>query len=111
MLTVPTTALAGNGSPDARGRCCALFPGVQSSDQEQKFDADGDYARKYVPELRDMPNKYLFNPWDAPADILARARVRLGSDYPKPIVDVKASRQRALDAFAQMPKLNPNEAK
>ena len=79
--------------------------------QGQKFDADGDYTRKYVPELRDMPNKYLFNPWDAPADILARARVRLGSDYPKPIVEVKASRQRALDAFAQMPKLNPDEAK
>ncbi|MGB1183296.1 MAG: cryptochrome/photolyase family protein, partial [Candidatus Puniceispirillaceae bacterium] len=78
--------------------------------QGQKFDADGDYTRKYVPELRDMPNKYLFNPWDAPADILARARVRLGSDYPKPIVEVKASRQRALDTFAQMPKLNPDEA-
>ena len=78
--------------------------------QGQKFDANGNYTRKYVPELRDMPNKYLFNPWDAPADILARARVRLGSTYPKPIVDVKASRQRALDAFAQMPKAPTDKA-
>ena len=72
--------------------------------QGQKFDPDGRYTRAFVPELQDMPNKYLFNPWDAPKDVLARARVQLGKSYPFPIVDVKASRQRALDAFADLPK-------
>ena len=47
-----------------------------------------------------MPDKYLFAPWTAPAEILAEAGVTLGVSYPKPIVDLKASRQQALDAFA-----------
>ena len=51
-----------------------------------------------------MPDKYLFNPWEAPKDVRAAANQRLGQNYPAPIVDVKASRQRALDSFAQMPK-------
>jgi deoxyribodipyrimidine photo-lyase len=46
----------------------------------------------------------LFNPWDAPKDVLTRAGVQLGQNYPQPIVEVKASRQRALDAFADLPK-------
>ena len=72
--------------------------------QGQKFDAEGRYTRHYVPEVADMPNKYLFNPWEAPADVRAAANLRLGQNYPEPIVDVKVSRQRALDSFAQMPK-------
>lgn len=68
--------------------------------QGQKFDEDGSFTRKYVPELKDMPAKYLFNPWDAPADVLTRAGVRLGETYPTPVVDVKLSREAALDAFA-----------
>ncbi|CAI8406563.1 MAG: Deoxyribodipyrimidine photo-lyase [Rhodospirillaceae bacterium] len=72
--------------------------------QGQKFDPDGTYTRRFVPELQDMPNKFLFNPWDAPKDVLKRAGVQLGQNYPQPIVEVKASRQRALDAFADLPK-------
>jgi len=72
--------------------------------QGQKFDAEGRYTRHYVPEVADMPDKYLFNPWEAPADVRAAANLRLGQNYPEPIVDVKISRQRALDSFAQMPK-------
>lgn len=70
--------------------------------QGQKFDKHGAYTRKFVPELKHMPDKYLFNPFDAPHDILASAGVRLGTDYPYPLVDVKASRQRALDRFKQI---------
>ena len=67
--------------------------------QGQKFDPDGGYVRQYVPELSALPNKYIFNPWEAPADLLREANVELGVTYPKPIVNIKASRERALAAF------------
>ena len=72
--------------------------------QGQKFDSDGEYTRHYVPELANMPSKYLFNPFDAPADVLQRAGVTLGKSYPHPLVDVKTSRLRALEHFAALPK-------
>ena len=68
--------------------------------QGQKFDPDGKYTKKYIPELRDMPNKYLYNPWEAPRDVLEEANVRLGDNYPLPIVEIGSSRQKALEAFA-----------
>ncbi|MGB1863584.1 MAG: cryptochrome/photolyase family protein [Candidatus Puniceispirillum sp.] len=68
--------------------------------QGTKFDADGSYTRRFVPELAALPNKYLFNPWDAPALELQAAGITLGKDYPHPIVDVKQSREAALAAFA-----------
>ena len=46
-----------------------------------------------------MPNKYLFNPWDAPKEVLNKTVIALGKDYPKPIVDIKLSRLRALEAY------------
>ena len=70
--------------------------------QGLKFDANGDYVRKFVPELYLLPNKYLFNPWEAPKDILEKANLKLGQNYPKPIVDIKESRQKALSAFAEL---------
>ena len=68
--------------------------------QGQKFDPDGKYTKKYIPELKDMPNKYLFNPWEAPEDVLVSANVKLGQNYPLPIVEIGSSRQKALEAFA-----------
>ena len=70
--------------------------------QGQKFDPDGDYVRQYVPELAALPNKYLFNPWEASDDLLREANVELGVTYPKPIVDLKASRERALASFKSL---------
>ncbi|MAI11274.1 MAG: deoxyribodipyrimidine photolyase [Rhodospirillaceae bacterium] len=70
--------------------------------QGQKFDPHGDYVRRYVPELAALPNKYLFNPWEAPDALLLEANVELGVTYPKPIVDLKASRERALAAFKSL---------
>lgn len=67
--------------------------------QGQKFDPDGNYVRRFVPEIARLPNKFLHNPWQAPGDALARAGIKLGTDYPYPMVDLKASRERALDAF------------
>jgi deoxyribodipyrimidine photo-lyase len=69
--------------------------------QGEKFDKSGDYVREYCPELAGLPDKYIHAPWDAPQAILSHAKIVLGHTYPKPIVDLKASRQRALDALQQ----------
>ncbi len=70
--------------------------------QGTKFDEAGAYTRHYVPELRDLPDKYLFEPWIAPPLILQGAGVQLGKTYPHPIVDLSASRDAALAAFAAL---------
>lgn len=70
--------------------------------QGQKFDPDGRYTRRYLPELRLLPQKYLFNPWQAPAQVLIDSNVKLGENYPLPIVDLKASRNRALEAYKSL---------
>jgi len=60
--------------------------------QGEKFDPNGDYIRKYIPELSKLPKKYIHRPWEAPDHILDQADVKLGETYPKPIVDHKATR-------------------
>ena len=70
--------------------------------QAQKFDPDGSYIHRYVPELAQLPAKYLSAPWDAPKHELAKAGVRLGETYPRPIVDHQQARTRALDALQSL---------
>ena len=72
--------------------------------QGQKFDPDGSYVRRFVPEIALLPNTYLFNPWDAPEEVLKQAAIELGSTYPKPIVDLKTSRDAAQAAFDSLQK-------
>ena len=70
--------------------------------QGEKFDKDGIYTKQFVPELKDLPNKYLHCPWTAPESVLKAANVCLGKSYPHPIVDLKQSREAALKAFSDM---------
>ena len=67
--------------------------------QGQKFDADGRYVRRWVPELRKLPDRWLHAPWTAPIGVLDLAGVRLGRDYPRPLVDHTVARERALEAL------------
>jgi deoxyribodipyrimidine photo-lyase len=72
--------------------------------QGQKFDPEGDYVRRFVPELKRMPSKYIHTPWQAPADVLQDAAVHIGGNYPAPLIDHKVGRARALAALNQLKK-------
>jgi deoxyribodipyrimidine photo-lyase len=72
--------------------------------QGRKFDPEGAYVRRFVPELARLPESVIHAPWEAPALVLQAAGVRLGGTYPAPIVDLAAGRDRALQAFAGLRK-------
>ena len=67
--------------------------------QGEKFDPDGAYVRKWVPELTRLPNDVIHRPWEAPRLVLEAAGVALGNNYPHPAVDHARARDRALAAF------------
>jgi deoxyribodipyrimidine photo-lyase len=70
--------------------------------QGKKFDADGAYVRKYVPELAHLPDAFLHAPWEAEINILTNARVKLGETYPHPIIALCEGRERALAAYERI---------
>ncbi|MGQ0457515.1 MAG: cryptochrome/photolyase family protein [Hyphomicrobium sp.] len=67
--------------------------------QGEKFDPEGAYVRRFVPELARLPDAVIHAPWLAANEILTAAGVRLGVDYPQPIVDHAAARARALKSY------------
>ncbi len=67
--------------------------------QGGKFDANGAYVRRFVPEIAKLPDRYLHAPWTAPQAELDRAGLRLGQDYPRPVVDLAKGRDRALEVY------------
>ena len=67
--------------------------------QMETHDPDGTYVRRYVPELKDVPDDYIREPWAMPARVQREVGCVLGSDYPKPIVDHAEARRRALERY------------
>lgn len=70
--------------------------------QGERFDPDGSYVRRWLPDLSRLPNPVIHKPWTATDPVLSQAGVRLGETYPAPIVDHGQARARALDAYAAM---------
>lgn len=70
--------------------------------QGEKFDKQGDYVKAWCPELAKLPPKYIHRPWEAPDEILKKAGVILGKDYPNPIVDHADARDEALEAYEEL---------
>ena len=67
--------------------------------QGQKFDPNGDYVKKYIPELKNVTKKFIHNPWEMSDDNQKVFDCIIGKDYPEPIVNLKETRNRALSAF------------
>ncbi|MEQ8585404.1 MAG: deoxyribodipyrimidine photo-lyase [Thalassobaculaceae bacterium] len=72
--------------------------------QGEKFDGDGDYVRRWIPEIAELPDSVIHKPWEAKSDVLKKAGVALGKTYPHPIVDHAGARKRALEALETIKK-------
>lgn len=72
----------------------------------EKYDPDGEYTKKWVPELQDIPDSYLFKPWEMPDYVQQSCNIIIGEDYPKPIVNHKQRREEAIERFE---KINENQ--
>lgn len=69
--------------------------------QGQKFDPEGRYLRRWLPELRQVPTQQIHTPWEMSAQEQQQAHCRLGHDYPYPIVDHREMRERTLQVYAR----------
>jgi deoxyribodipyrimidine photo-lyase len=79
--------------------CAPYFRIFNPIIQSEKFDKNGDYIRRWLPELADLPSPYIHRPWEATASILEAANVVLGENYPTKIVEHDFARKRALAAY------------
>ena len=70
--------------------------------QSAKFDGEGRYLRRWVPEIAKLPDASLHAPWEAKPSVWLAAKFSPGRDYPKPIVSLSESRDRALAAYARI---------
>ena len=79
--------------------------------QGAKFDPEGEYVRRWVPELAKLPTRYLHAPGAAPKKVLDESGVTIGKYYPPPIVGHRDARERALAAFHQLRDVNRDSAR
>ncbi|MHB8707148.1 MAG: cryptochrome/photolyase family protein [Coriobacteriia bacterium] len=70
--------------------------------QGKRYDPQGEYVRRWVPELAHLPTAFVHEPWKAPTATLAEASVTLGRDYPLPIIDHAEARARALAVYGSI---------
>ncbi len=72
--------------------------------QGEKFDANGNYIKKWCPELNNLPNEFLHKPWEMPEELQKEKNIIIGKTYPFPIVKHKEARNSALKAFQDLKK-------
>lgn len=84
--------------PDAAPYFRIFNPIIQS----KKFDTEGEYIRKWVPELQPLNSKQIHTPWECDTSVLEKLDIKLGKNYPKPIVDHKTAREEALAAYEKI---------
>jgi deoxyribodipyrimidine photo-lyase len=65
----------------------------------ERFDPGGRYVRRYVPELADVPDQHLAEPWEMPDDVQRACGCVIGRDYPAPVVERKAAREQAIERY------------
>jgi cryptochrome len=68
----------------------------------KKYDKDGEYVRKYLPVLKNLPSEYIYEPWLAPDDVLKEAGVKLGKNYPYPIIDADEATKENMAKWKSM---------
>ena len=66
---------------------------------QERFDPQNAYVRRYLPELRDVPDEYMREPWTMPPQTQSEAGCVIGEHYPAPIVDHKQARIEALERY------------
>lgn len=66
---------------------------------QERYDPRGEYVRRYVPELRDVPDQYLASPWTMPAEVQLEVGCVIGEDYPEPMLDHAQARREALERY------------
>jgi deoxyribodipyrimidine photo-lyase len=72
--------------------------------QGEKFDTNGEYVKKWCPELKNVPNEFIHKPWEMPIELQKKIMTLIGDKYPQPIVNHKTVRDEALKAFQQIKK-------
>ncbi|XP_028098729.1 cryptochrome-1-like [Camellia sinensis] len=84
--------------PDSREFDCIDNPQFEG----YKFDPNGEYVRRWLPELARLPTEWIHHPWNAPESVLQAAGIELGSNYPSPIVEIDAAKARLQEALSEM---------
>ncbi len=77
--------------------------------QSKKFDVDGKYIMKYVPELKDVDSKYIHDPWEHQDILNDKYGIEIGKDYPLPVVNHSEIKDRVISEFKRIQNLKSNK--